>query len=133
MERRRTLGSEEESVMNAYGGIIAFSERPTEAVHFECPGCTHFAIMPLNVDTVSGKFGALFINVTATKDDYVADVKTYPNGKGGWSCSAYKDKRYVGTNPDVSFTETGVTMELANYSDSTYAWFGGFSYTWIAW
>lgn len=133
MERRRTLGSEGESKINAYGGIITFSERPTEAVTFECPECTHFAIMPLNVDTVSGKFGALFINVTATKDDYVANVKTYPTGKGGWACNAYKNKIYIKKDPDISFTETGVTMELADYSDSTYAWFGGFSYTWIAW
>lgn len=133
MERRRTLGSEVESVMNAYGGIITFSERPTEAVTFECPGCTHFAIMPLNVDSVSGKYGALFINTTAIKDDYVAGIKTYQTGKGGWIGFAYREKTYVGTNPDISFTETGVTMELADYSDNTYAWFGGFSYTWIAW
>lgn len=133
MERRRTLSNNKNNKVDAYGGIITFSERPTEAVTFECPGCTHFAIMPLNVDIVSGKFGALFINVTAIKDDYVADVKTYKNGKGGWLCNAYKDKAYVGVNPNVSFTDTGVTMELANYSDSEYAWFGGFSYTWIAW
>ena len=133
MERRRTLSNNKNNKVDAYGGIITFSERPTEAVTFECQGCTHFAIMPLNVEIASGKFGALFINVTAIKDDYVADVKTYPNGKGGWACSAYKDKTYVGKNPNVSFTDTGVTMELADYSDSTYAWFGGFSYTWIAW
>jgi hypothetical protein len=133
MERRRTLSNNKNNKVDAYGGIITFSERPTEAVTFECPGCTYFAIMPLNADIVSGKFGALFINVTAIKDDYVADVKTYPTGKGGWTCNAYKDKMYAGTNPNVSFTDTGVTMELADYSDSTYAWFGGFSYTWIAW
>lgn len=133
MERRRILSNNKNNKVDAYGGIITFSERPTEAVTFECPGCTHFAIMPLNVDIVSGKFGALFINTTAIKDDYVAGVKTYQTGKGGWIGFAYREKTYVGTNPGISFTETGVTMELADYSDSTYAWFGGFSYTWIAW
>ena len=131
MSRRMLFNNE--GAENTYSGVITFDERPTEAISFECPGCTHFAIMPLKVDTVSGKFGALFINVTAIKDDYVANVNTYSTGKGGWTCNAYKDKRYVGKNPNVSFTETGVTMELADYSDSTYAWFGGFSYAWIAW
>lgn len=133
MERRRTLSNNENNKVVGYGGIITFSERPTEMVSFECPGCTHFAIMPLNVEATSGKYGALFINTTAIKDDYVAGAKTYQTGKGGWIGFAYREKIYVRTNPDVSFTETGVTMELANYSDSTYAWFGGFSYTWIAW
>ena len=133
MERRRILSNNKNNKVDAYGGIITFSKRPTEAVTFECPGCTHFAIMPLNVDIVSGKFGAIFINVTAIKDEYVAGTKTYQTGKGGWIGFAYREKTYVGTNPNVSFTETGVTMELADYSDSTYAWFGGFQYTWIAW
>lgn len=133
MDRRRILYNNKNNKVDAYDGIITFSERPTEAVTFECPGCTHFAIMPLNVDIVSGKFGALFINLTAIKDDYVADVKTYSSGKGGWLGNAYKDNRYVSTNPNVSFTDTGVMIELVDYSDNTYAWFGGFSYTWIAW
>lgn len=132
MERRRILFNNEGGG-NTYSGVITFDERPTEAISFKCPGCTHFAIMPLKVDIVSGKFGALFINATATKDDYVANVSTYSTGKGGWTGNAYTDKKYAGKNPKISFVETGVTMELADYSDSTYAWFGGFSYAWVAW
>ena len=93
MERRRTLSNNENNKVVGYGGIITFSERPTEMVSFECPGCTHFAVMPLNVDAASGKFGALFINTTAIKDDYVAGAKTYQTGKGGLALPT--GKRYM--------------------------------------
>ena len=131
MSRRMLFNNE--GVENTYSGVITFDERPAEAVSFECPGCTHFAIMPQNVDIVSGNYGALFVSVTAIKDDYTSITKTYQTGKGGFIGAAYTDKQYAGTSPIVSFTETGVTMEIEKYSESNYAWFGGFSYAWIAW
>lgn len=131
MSRRMLFNNE--CVGNTHSGVITFDERPAEAVSFECPGCTHFAIMPQNVDIVSGNWGALFTSVTAIKDDYTSITKTYQTGKGGFIGTAYADKQYAGTSPIVSFTETGVTMEIEKYSESNYAWFGGFSYAWIAW
>lgn len=131
MSRRMLFNNE--CVGNTYSGVITFDERPAEAVSFECPGCTHFAIMPQNVDIASGNWGALFVSVTAIKDDYTSITKTYQTGKGGFIGAAYTDKQYAGTSPIVSFTETGVTMEIEKYSESNYAWFGGFSYAWIAW
>lgn len=130
MSRRMLFNNE--CVGNTYSGVITFDERPAEAVSFECPGCTHFAIMPQNVDIASGNWGALFVSVTAIKDDYTSITKTYQTGKGGFIGAAYTDKQYAGTSPIVSFTETGVTMEIEKYSESNYAWFGGFSYAWIA-
>lgn len=132
MKRRRILFNNEGGG-STYSGIITFDKRPAEAVSFKCPGCTHFAIMPQNVEIKSGNWGALFIGITAIKDDYTSIVKTYESGIGGFIGVGYTDKQFAAKSPIVSFTETGVTMELADYSNSTYAWFGGFSYAWIAW
>ena len=131
MSRRILLDNEDRG--NTYSGVITFDERPAEAVSFECPGCTRFAIMPQNVEITSGNWGALFIGITAIKDGYTSIVKTYESGIGGFTCVGYTDKQYAGKSPIVSFTETGVTMEIKQYSESNYAWFGGFSYAWIAW
>lgn len=134
--RRRLIYNNEDGIMSesiAYGGTIAFDGRPTEAVSFECPGCTHFAIMPKNIEINSGTYGALFISVASIKGDYTTAVATYPTGIGGFVARAYTDTQYASTEPIVSFTETGVTMEIGDYSDSTYIWFGGLTYEWIAW
>lgn len=131
MSRRILLDNEDRG--NTYSGVITFDERPAESVSFECPGCTRFAIMPQNVEITSGNWGALFIGITAIKDGYTSIVKTYESGIGGFIGVGYTDKQYAGKSPIVSFTETGVTMEIKQYSESNYAWFGGFSYAWIAW
>lgn len=134
--RRRLLISNGDGITSesvAYGGTLVFTERPVEAVSFDCPECTHFVILNKTRDINSGTWGAVFTSVTSIKDGGTDVVSSYTTGKGGYSAYGYTDKQYAGKAPIVSFVETGVVMEVPDYSDTTRSWFGGGEYEWLAW
>ena len=124
------MADKEESV--AYSGTLVLTERPTEAVFFECPGCTHFAIMLVSEPDYSTGV-AFFSSIIADANDTVL-AGTANSGASTTSGGRYPTGSGTSYYTGVNFTKDGVeVLRPPNSTAAYWKWFQAGTYEWIAW